>query len=61
MTVENAISYIENGTYMFFIYKDYAKVEIVIGETNGSHKYLKSFTDGDEPLNLLKLKECPEN
>jgi len=61
MTVEKAIEYIEDGTYIFFIYKDYAKVEVVVAETDESQKYLKTFTDNDVPLNLLKLKECPEN
>ena len=61
MTVEKAISYIEDGTYKFFIYKDYAKVDVLIAQTGNSSKYLKTMIDDSEPLNLLKLKECPEN
>src|SRR2546423_672956 len=59
MTVEKAIEYVENGTYVFFIVKDYAKMEVVIAMDSNRNKYLKSFTDGSSPDNLLKLKECP--
>jgi hypothetical protein len=61
MTEAKAIEYIENGTYIFFIYKDYAKLDVVIAKTAGSHKYLKTSSDGDIPQNLIKLKACPED
>ncbi len=61
MTEAKAIEYIENGTYIFFIYKDYKELAVIIGNSKGSHKYLKTLSDGDIPKNLLKLKECPED
>jgi Protein of unknown function (DUF3892) len=61
MTQEKAIEYIENGTYLFFIVKEYAKMDVVIATDSDKNKYLKSFADGTTPDNLLKLKECPVN
>ena len=61
MTQKKAIEYIENGTYLFFIVKEYAKMDVVIATDSDKNKYLKSFADGVTPDNLLKLKECPVN
>jgi hypothetical protein len=61
MTEARAIEYIENGTYLFYIIKEYVKIDVIIAESSSHHKYLKSYSDGLSPDNMLKLKECPEN
>jgi hypothetical protein len=53
-----AISYIENGTYTFYVHADGRTVDVIIATRNGK-KYLKTQADGDQPDNLLSLPECP--
>jgi hypothetical protein len=56
-SVENAISYIENGVYSYYVHKNGHEVDVIVASRNG-RKYLKTRNDGDSPDNLLSLPEC---
>ncbi len=58
MTVSNAITKIENGTYSFYVSKGGASVDVIVATNNG-YKYLKTKNDDLQPNNLLSLPECP--
>ena len=58
VTVEAAISYIENRTYSFYTRVRSHEVEVVVASRSG-RKYLKTEADPDTPDNLLSLPECP--
>lgn len=54
----DAINYIENETYSFFVKKGLNEVNVIVSTNNGN-KYIKTVNDGLEPNNLLSLPECP--
>jgi hypothetical protein len=56
-TSEDAIKYIENGTYEYYVSKNGHDVKLKVMTRNG-RKYLKTENDGDSPDNLLSLPEC---
>ncbi len=59
LSQQDAISYIENGTYSFCVNQYGKEVDVIIAESMFGHKYLKTVADGDQPNNLLSLPECP--
>ncbi len=57
---DNAITYIENGTYSFYVDRPAGhRVAVVIATSEWGHKYLKTIADGEHPNNLLSLPACP--
>lgn len=60
ITQEEAISYIENGEWAFWVSRaGAASVWVEVAVSRFGNKYLKTEADGDEPNNLLSLPECP--
>lgn len=55
-----AIGYIEDGTYSFYVERPAGDaVHVVVAVSAWGNKYLKTTADGDQPNNLLSLPECP--
>ena len=60
ITQQEAIRFIESGEWAFWVEVpkgDSVWVEVAISRFG--NKYLKTEADGDQPNNLLNLKECP--
>jgi histone H3/H4 len=53
----DAISYIENYTYEYYVHVGKDTVDVIIAKHEG-RKYLKTENDGIQPDNLLSLPEC---
>jgi Protein of unknown function (DUF3892) len=60
LTQDKAISYIEDGTYVFYIEKPGGHRVDVIVATNAYGSYLKTVSDKEQPSKLLSLPTCPE-
>lgn len=58
ITQQDAINYIENGKYSFYVLKGGAKVNVIVSRSRFGNKYIKTEADYDEPNNLLELPEC---
>lgn len=54
---DDAIRYIENGIYSYFVERGGYEADVIVAERLG-HKYLKTENDGEQPDNLLALPEC---
>jgi hypothetical protein len=59
MTQDKAISYIEDGTYVFYIEKTGGLQLDVIVATSAHGNYLKTVADREQPDKLLSLPTCP--
>lgn len=59
ITEEDAIEYIEKGTYEFYVFAGGSSVNVIIARSSAGHKYLRTVADGEIPDNLLSLPECP--
>jgi Protein of unknown function (DUF3892) len=60
LSEDNAIAYIEKGTYSFYVERPFGhRVDVIIATSQWGHKYLKTFADGEHPNNLLSLSTCP--
>lgn len=59
LSQEQAIAYIENGTYNFYVSVSGQAVWVVVAVSQYGNKYLKTQADGENPNNLLSLPECP--
>lgn len=57
-TEDDAIAYIENGVYSYYVNRGGYEARVIIATRSG-HKYLKTEEDGEQPDNLLSLPECP--
>ncbi len=57
-THDQAIAYIESGTFDYYVSQGGNRVRVIIA-THLGHKYLKTEADGIHPNNLLSLPECP--
>ncbi len=57
MTLDQAITAIEDGTDTFHTTVNGKRAEVIIAKHNGN-KYLKTENDGEQPNNLLSLPEC---
>ncbi len=60
ITQQEAIEYIENGVWRFWVKPqtgDAVWVEVAVSRYG--NKYLKTEADGEQPNNLLSLPECP--
>ncbi len=58
ITEDQAIAYIENGTYRFWTSGGGTSTWVIIALHNG-RKYLKTEADSTAKDNLLSLPECP--
>jgi hypothetical protein len=56
---EEAIQYIKNSRYAFFVERPAGVRVNVIVATHLGREYLKTEADGLQPDNLLALPECP--
>lgn len=59
ITQVQAIEYIENGTYSFYVNRGGSLVDVIVAKSQYGHKYIKTTADGEQPNNLLSLPECP--
>ena len=58
-TQEQAIRWIEEGTFTYYVHKGGHEVDIIVAVSHSGHKYLKTTVDGEQPSNLLNLPVCP--
>ena len=58
-TQVQAIAWIENGPYEFFVRVGGREVKIIVAVSQYGNKYIKTEADGEQPNNLLSLAECP--
>lgn len=58
VTLQNAISAIENGKWSFFVRRGGNVVNVIVAVSRYGYKYLKTENDGEMPDNLLSLPEC---
>ena len=58
ITQQRAIAGIESGEWSFYISRAGSTVEVVVAESQGGHKYLKTAADGEQPNNLVSLADC---
>jgi len=61
LTEQQAISYIEEGTYVFYIEKSGGHhVDVIVAANADGEMYLKTVADREQPHKLLSLPSCPE-
>lgn len=56
---QDAITYIENGKYSFYVHAGGRTVDVIVAVSRFGNKYVKTVADGEQPDNLLSLPECP--
>jgi hypothetical protein len=60
LTQDKAISYIQDGSYVFYIEKPGGhRVDVIAATGAGGNKYLKTVADREQPDKLLSLPTCP--
>jgi hypothetical protein len=59
ITQQQAIDYIENGTYRFWVSADGKCVWVIVAVSRWGNKYIRTEGDGEDQNNLLSLPECP--
>ena len=61
ITQQQAINYIENGEWLFWVKPPGFKesVWVVVATSLYGNKYVKTASDGQNENNLLSLPECP--
>jgi Protein of unknown function (DUF3892) len=60
LTQEKAISYIEDGTYIFYIERPVGqRFDVIVATSADGNKYLKTIADRAQPDKLLSLPTCP--
>ena len=58
-TQEDAITWIEDGTFEYYVInKEGKEISVIVARRQYGHKYLKTEADGEQPDNLLNLPEC---
>lgn len=55
----DAVTYIENGTYSFYVKVGFSEANVIVAKSAYGNKYIKTVNDGEHPNNLLSLPECP--
>lgn len=58
-TQPEAIKYIRNGVYSYFVRVAGNEVDVVIAKSRFGNDYIKTEADGENPNNLLTLPPCP--
>lgn len=61
LSQQQAIIGLESETWEYFMKKEDKILNIIVAKGEGGSKYLKTEEDGEQPENLLKLPEFPEN
>jgi len=59
ITQQEAVRYIENKEWEFFVSVNGKRVYVIVAESRFGNKYLKTEADDTESNNLLSLPECP--
>jgi hypothetical protein len=59
ITQQEAIDYIEDGTWRFFVMVNGLRADVIVAVSRWGNKYIKTVSDGEQPDNLLSLPECP--
>lgn len=59
ITQEDAIRHIESGAWRFYVEVRGDRVYCKVAVSRFGNKYIKTEADGDQPNNLLSLRECP--
>lgn len=59
ITQQEAVSGIESGKWEFYVEENGERADVVVAVSRFGNKYLKTKADGEQPNNLLALKECP--
>ena len=60
-TQEDAITWIEDGTFAYYVINQEGKeINVIVAESRYGQKYIKTEADGEHPDNLLSLPECPK-
>jgi len=59
LSQQDAIDGIESGKYRFFVSVQGKSVQVIVAKSRYGNKYIKTEADGEQPNNLLSLKECP--
>jgi Protein of unknown function (DUF3892) len=61
LTQDQAISDIEDGTYVFYIERPAGhRIDVIVAVSADGSKYLKTMADREQPEYLLSLPTCPE-
>jgi Protein of unknown function (DUF3892) len=55
----NAIIHIETGAHSYYVHAGGRTVEVIVATSRYGNKYIKTTADGEQPDNLLSLRECP--
>lgn len=58
LSVPEAIAGIRAEKWSFYVSKDGKTVAVIIARSAAGHEYLKTVADGEQPNNLLSLREC---
>jgi Protein of unknown function (DUF3892) len=59
-TQEQAIKWIEDGTFAYYVVnKEGKEIAVIVATSRYGHKYIKTEADDEQPDNLLNLPECP--
>lgn len=59
LSQQDAIAGIESGQWNFYVSVSGQSVWVVVALSQYGHKYLKTENGGEQPNNLLSLRECP--
>ena len=64
LTQDKAISYIEDGTYVFYMERPAGhRIDVIVAvsvdASKSLNKYLKTIADREQPDKLLSLPTCP--
>ncbi len=58
VTQQSAIEGIESGKWRFYVSVNGSSVWVIVSVSAFGNKYLKTQNDGEQPNNLLSLREC---
>jgi hypothetical protein len=58
LTQEQAIAGIEDRKWEFYVQVNGHPVNVIVAVSRFGHKYIKTVADGEQPNNLLSLREC---
>ena len=53
------IAALEARSHEFFVMLNGRVFDLIVAVSEDGHKYLKTTTDAEQPLTLLRLPECP--
>jgi Protein of unknown function (DUF3892) len=64
LTQDKAISYIEDGSYIFYVESPMShRIDVIVAvsaDGKSLNKYLKTIADREQPDKLLSLPTCPD-